>query len=163
MVETKSLAVQLQAPLVAERAEAARQLCLLGEEACDVAVALVRACGDENEQVVEWATAALEQLGPPPLEQLSDLANLTADTNPLVGYWAVTLIGRLGGDAAPATGALVATLQNSTDSAVKQRAAWALGKVPDASEATLAALDQAVQSSDPRLARLAAQARANCQ
>jgi HEAT repeat protein len=50
---------------VAKQAEAAEQLAQLGAEAQPAAVALVRACSNEDEEVREWITAALEEIGPP--------------------------------------------------------------------------------------------------
>ncbi len=65
-------------------------------------VPLARACGDQEETVREWAVAALEELGAPPVADLAVRASLLADQSVDVGYWAATLLRRLGEDAAPA-------------------------------------------------------------
>ena len=49
----------------ATRTQAAEELSRLGPEAAPAAVALVRACGDESEEVREYVVAALEEMGPP--------------------------------------------------------------------------------------------------
>ena len=112
----------------AERSRAAEQLCHLGAEAQEAIVALARACADEQEEVREWAVAALEDIGPPAVAELPALAALVTDQNRDVGYWAATLLGRLGAPAATAVPALTGALVGPADLAVRQRAAWALGQ-----------------------------------
>ncbi len=157
MSDVTLLARQLRAGQVAEQLRAAEQLAQLGADAAPAAVALVQAAGSA-EPVREWVVAALEQLGPPPTTAIAPLCDLTADPEERVGYWAVTLLGRLGAGAVNAGTALAAALERSPHWAVRQRAAWALERVKDASPPVLAALARAAASSDPRLARLARQA-----
>lgn len=150
-----SLIESLAAADPARRLEAAERLCRAGQAAAPATVPLVRACGDEDDQVREWSVAALEELGPPPRDALAHLVDLASDPHPLVGYWAITLLGRSGGDAAAATSALAGRLEAPGDPAVAQRAAWALGKIGPAAAAARPALERAAHSADPRLARLA--------
>jgi len=157
MSEVAVLAQQLQHKQVAVRAQAAEQLCHCGAGAAAAAVALVEASGDE-EPVREWAVAALEDCGPPPREAMDRLAGLVAHRHELPAYWAVTLLGRLGPAAAGVAPVLVTALTASPHPAVRQRAAWALGEIGDRQPATVAALERAKGETDPRLARLAAQA-----
>ena len=161
MSDVSVLTQQLHDKQVVVRARAAEQLSGQGEEARGASVDLVQACADE-ESVSTWAVAALEQLGPPPVEAIPQLVPLVASSHELVAYWAVTLLGRLESAAAAAGPALVSALalalEKSPHLAVRQRAAWALGQIGDRSAPTLAALEQATRASDPRLARLAAQA-----
>ncbi|REJ66136.1 MAG: hypothetical protein DWQ31_15730 [Planctomycetota bacterium] len=157
-MDVEQLAQKLGACGSLDRAEAAQQLCQAAEAARPAAVALVRAAGDEDESVQEWATAALEELGPPAEDDLSALAELTADANADIAYWAITLIGRLEGAGAGATGELAAALAAERPLNVRQRAAWALGRIgPGAVEAT-GPLTAAAADDDPRLARLASEA-----
>ena len=141
-----------------ERSNAAEQLSRLGPDARDAAVALVRACGDEAEEVCQWAVAALEELGPPSVSDLGELTPLLGDTNADVGYWAATLLGRPGAEAAAAASGLAAALSGPADIAVRQRAAWALGKIGPAAAEALDALKQTAADDDPRLARLSQRA-----
>jgi HEAT repeat protein len=157
MSDVTVLARQLQDRQVGVRAQAAEQLSRYGEEARVAAVELVQACGDE-EAVREWAVAALEELGPPLKDSVDKLRGLVDAPNELVGYWAVTLLGRSGSDAVSAAAALVSVLERSPHLSVRQRAAWALGQLGDRGPATVAALERATHDADPRLARLAAQA-----
>jgi HEAT repeat protein len=141
-----------------ERRQAAETLAQQAEAAQAAAVALVRVTGDDDEEVREAAVGALEDLGPPLVEQLGELAALVADPNADVAYWAVTLLGRLGTEAAAAVPALTAALEPPTAMAVRQRAAWALGNIGAAAAAARPALERAAREPDPRLARLASEA-----
>ena len=124
----------LTAPGPAVRCQAAEQLSRLGPDARSAAAALVQACGDESEEVREWAVAALEESGPPLASDAETLAGLLVADNADVGYWAATLLGRLGPDATPAVPALATavcfagcdaeqTLDRLTHPAPPQRAA----------------------------------------
>jgi HEAT repeat protein len=130
----------------------------MAEAAAPAAAQLVRACGDADEQVREQAVAALEDLGPPPAEAIGQLINLVAHGDPLVGYWATTLLGRAGEDAVSAVPALAGCLASPADLSVKQRAAWAIGKIGPAAASAREALNRAATDADPRLARLATEA-----
>ena len=123
-----------------------------------MAVPLVRACGDADDAVREQAIGALEDLGAPPIASLPELIELAAASEPLVAYWAITLLGRSGEDAAAAVDVLAAALAPGSDAAVAQRAAWALGRIGPAAATVAVPLRAAAASSDPRLARLAGEA-----
>jgi HEAT repeat protein len=157
--EISMLMLQLNDPAAGVRARAAEELARLGEEARGAAVPLVRAAGDRHEEVREWATAALEELGPPAPADLASLAELLASEEADVVYWAATLLGRLQFEAAPAAPALCAALHAQRPHNVRERAAWALGKIGrPAGDAAATALEQAAADSQPRLSRLAQQA-----
>ena len=140
------------------RTQAAEEISRLGSEAAPVAVALVRATGDDTEEVREYAAAALEEMGPPAVEDVGSLAALLSDSAADAGYWAATLLGRLEANAAPAVPLLSAAVTGSKDMSVRQRAAWALGQIGPPAGSALDALKQAAASDDPRLARLAQRA-----
>lgn len=156
--DVNELATQLGSTDPEIRGAAAERLARLGEAAAPAAVCLVRACGDAAEQVREQAVAALEDLGPPPREATGRLIDLVSDRDPLVAYWATTLLGRAGQDAATAVSALTRCLDSTADLSVRQRAAWALGKVGPAAASAREALGRAAGDADPRLSRLAAEA-----
>jgi HEAT repeat protein len=127
----------------------------LGREARAAAVPLVEACETEDDQLREWVAAALEELGPP---DVADVANLAAlvERSPLdVAYWAATLLGRLEDQAAAAVPNLAWALANHPEMAVRQRAAWALGKIGPAANRARDALTEAAENSNRRLASLA--------
>lgn len=140
----------------AKRLTAAKKLATMGEAAAPAAVALVEALDDESEEVLQQATAALEELGPPPLEHRTRLAELLSDENPDVGYWAATLLGRLKKEAEDTVADLCRTVEEHPEASVKERAVWALGQIgsPDARRT----LEEASQSSNRRLSRLAEKA-----
>lgn len=154
--DLRSLVAQLSSGKAAEQAAAAEALARLGSEAQPAAAALVAALGSEDASTRDWCVAALEDLGPPPADQITKLTKLAADKSLDTAYWAITLLGRAGGDAASAADALVHVLANSRELALRERAAWALGKMRAKSAST--ALREAAAGDNPRLARLAQQA-----
>jgi HEAT repeat protein len=158
MPDIPSLAARLTDPDPAARLAAAEQLAQAGDAAASAAVPLVRACGDVDDQVREQAVAALEDCGPPPATSIPDLVPLAGATDGLTAYWAITLLGRSGQDAAAAVGALTERLGSAAAPEVAQRAAWALGKIGPPAAGAAAALRSAAASADPRLARLATEA-----
>lgn len=158
MPDIAALTSALAADVPATRAEAAEALCRAGTDAVAAAVPLVKACGDADDQVREWAVAALEELGPPPPSAIHELTTLAGGAHALVAYWATTLLGRSGKTAAAATPTLVKSLESAGDPAVVQRAAWALGKIGPDAAAAKPALERAAAAADPRLARLAQEA-----
>lgn len=124
-----------------------------------LAVPLVTAAGDPSDAVAMLAADALERLGPPPKTALPELlALLRANEDGEMAFWAVTLIGRLGPDAASATEALCEQLLKSPFLPVRERAAWALARIGAAAASSAVALRIAADGGPPRLTRLATQA-----
>lgn len=155
--EIAALAARLGSSVAADRLTAAETLCRAGEAARPAAVSLVRGCDDVDSQVRDWCVAALEELGPPPETAVPDLTALLA-SGPLAAYWAATLLGRAGQAAGSAAVALGESLAAGIDPAVRQRAAWALGKLGPTATAARGPLAAAANDPDERLARLAAAA-----
>ena len=153
-----ALSKQLASTNAEHRAVAAEQLSQAGEDAAAAAVPLVAACGDADDRVREFAVAALEDLGPPLAADIPTLIKLVDSPDPLVAYWAITLLGRSGKTAAEAVAVLVACVESSADLSVRQRAAWALGKIGPAAGAARGTLKRAAGQGDERLARLANEA-----
>lgn len=127
--ELAELGLELAAFDVVRRVAAAERLARLAEGAAGVAVAIVKATGDEEESVREWAVAALEACGPPPACCCDELILLLDSPSLDVAYWAATLLGRLGQATAATTSALARSVANSPHSAVRRRSAWALEKI----------------------------------
>jgi HEAT repeat protein len=139
---------------VQRRRQAAANLAQNGVQSASV-TALIRAAGDEDEVVREWAVSALEDMGAPDASLLMGMVEMLDEPNEDIAYWAVTLLGRLGKPAAPAVAKLGSMVCSQRSLAVRQRAAWALQQIgPDAADA-LAALQMVSQSDDARLAPLA--------
>jgi HEAT repeat protein len=157
MEEINNWRAELQSPDLKLRTVAAERLCQAGSDASDAAVDLVRACGDD-EAVSNWAVAALEELGTPPISAVESLTALASDKNSLVAYWAATLLGRLGPDATDSQAKLASVLITSQEVAVQERFAWALGKIGVTSDEALKALSQVAKGDDSRLSRLAQEA-----
>ncbi len=158
--DVSQLAAELGHPDPIQRSCAAELLSSLGPDAQPAAVALVRACDDPTEEVREWAAIALDKMGRPSLADLEALASLVAeaDDNPHVGHWAATLLGRLREDAAPAVTVLASAVSGHSAMPVRERAAWALGKIGPPAAPSLKTLRQATCNPDRRLARIAQRA-----
>lgn len=136
------------------RAQAAADLAQLGPKAARAATALVWASGDESEEVRKWVVRGLECLGRPHPTDVERLSELLTDLNPDVAYWAATLLGRLGPDAAPAVQALASALV-LFPIAVRRRVAWALGEIGSLAASSLPSLRLAATDNDEELAELA--------
>ncbi|MDG2015126.1 MAG: HEAT repeat domain-containing protein [Pirellulaceae bacterium] len=139
------------------RAAAAEHLCQAGEGVAEAAVDLVKACGDE-ESVQVWAVAALEEMGPPPVSTIPQLIELANDHQSIVAYWAITLLGRAEDASSQSEGVLTELLLTAGDISVRERAAWALGRLGPESQAAIDALKTVADSDSVRLARLAEEA-----
>jgi HEAT repeat protein len=149
----------LASSAAADRRQAAEQLAIVPDAAA--AVSLVRACGDGDEQVREWAVAALEQMGVPDDADAVALAELLVAEQADVRYWAATLLGRLGEQASHSVEPLIHTLDTDQTPAVRQRAAWALGRMGRVAVPARESLTRAAAGGDVRLARLAKEALQN--
>ena len=157
MATASQLADQLASGDLPTRQAAASTLATLGPDAAPAAAALVDACG--TEALRDTCVGALEELGPPPVDQLPRLGELVGSLNVDAAYWAATLIGRSGEAAASHASQLVSVVVDETAPLpARERAAWALAKLGPTDAAAserLAAL--AADSSNPRLARLVAE------
>jgi len=136
------------------RQAAAEQLLRMGPDAAPAAAALVEAA-DSDEETRNLATAALEDLGPPPTSALASLVAVLQRSSLDAPYWAATLLGRLQADAASATPSLLAAAEQHGQAAVRQRSVWALGEIGPPAGAALPALERLSADADPRLASLA--------
>jgi HEAT repeat protein len=154
-MDTRRLARDLISGDVAARREAAESLAHRGSGSAAASLALIRAAADEDEEVAEWSVAALEDLGPPCEADLPGLAELLTHTPADTAYWAATLIGRSEAAAATCTGPLSDALQNHRETAVRERIAWALGRIGPAASAAAATIEALASEPNcpPRLAR----------
>jgi HEAT repeat protein len=156
--KVESLSQELNSSDPVRRRQAAEGLAQLADGARNAAVELARACDDPDEVVREWVVAALEQLGPPRPDDALALTSLVHAPAADVGYWAATLLGRLEGAASTAVAALGQAVAEHPQAAVRQRAAWALGRIGPAARDAAGTLQAAAASDDARLARLASRA-----
>lgn len=129
----ETLVKQLQDGDLPTQIMAAESLASLAEGAQPAIVALVQHCGSEDEDLRNWSTAALEQIGAPTTEQIDELALLASSANADVAFWAATLLGRAGPLAASATTILKQRSDDSAAPTVQRRAAWALDQIQAAS------------------------------
>jgi len=154
----ETLAANLESDSADTRAAAAEQLAQRGAEASAVAARLARACGDQDERVAEWGASALEEAGPPPAAQLNPLIEVLQEQNAGASYWAATLLGRLESAAAPAVEFLASAVADSPHASVRERSAWALGRIGTSATPALPCLQTAAGGQAARLARLAQEA-----
>ena len=157
-MDISELIHDLSSDIASEREAASEQLMTMGEDAVAAIVPLVRAISDSSETVRENAVGALEEIGVPDKGDLNALRELVDSHEVDVAYWAVTLIGRLGPRAEPAVEDLAHAVAASPAVHIRQRAAWALGKIGPLAAAAVPALQTATRSDDSRLAPLAQRA-----
>lgn len=150
---------QLLSPEVSFRIEAAEYFGKHPETVSAAIIPLCRAVVDDEEQVGQWATSALEDCGPPPVEERDALIDLLTDKHADVVYWAATLLGRLESEAQPAVSPLCGLATGHESANVRQRSLWALGKIGDRAEVVRAALADPLHQKNPRSARVAEQVR----
>ena len=122
------------------RLAAAEALAGVAADAQPAIVALVQALGSGDHEVINWCTAALEEVGPPAVSQIDDLKSLADSDVEDVAFWAITLLGRAGKRAENAVPVVAGRLADDAAPAVQARAAWALGKMGPAAAAALPAL-----------------------
>ncbi len=129
MSTTDTLLKQLHATDLPSQVTAAEELARLAEEAHPAIVALVQHCGSVDEDLRNWCTAALEEIGAPSMEQIDELALLASSANTDVAFWAATMLGRAGALASSATTVLIERSSDGTSPEVQKRAAWALEQI----------------------------------
>lgn len=114
-----------------------------------------------DESVREEVVSQLESFGAPPPELRVELTDRLADpkADSLQCYWCLTLLGRDANAATTAEASRIAQHLGAEKAIeVRQRAAWALGKLASVAAGTRTALAQAASDENPRLARLAQRA-----
>lgn len=153
--DVRSLVASLTSKDTATRREAAESLARVGPDAATVAVPLVQACGDDDEEVRNWVVAALEELPPPNASDAAALEAFINGENLDVAFWATTLLGRMEAAAAPTVPTLALAVVDHPELVVRERAAWALGKIGKPAAGAIPQLEAASTSEEPRLARLA--------
>jgi HEAT repeat protein len=153
--DLRSLAMSLASTDVVTRRETAESLAKAGPDAVTVAIPLVQACGDDDEEVRNWVVAALEELPPPNASDAAALEAFINGENLDVSFWATTLLGRMEAAAAPTVPTLASAVIDHPELVVRERAAWALGKIGKPAAGAIPQLEAAATSEEPRLARFA--------
>ena len=150
---------------LAARVNAARRLAQTATTPPDATAELVRALdGPFVEELFPWIEAALEKIEAPPVGQTDQLTAiidrfLHHSIRPDAAYWAATMLGRIGRNAASAIPALIALLDRVDHPNIQFKAAWALGKIGPAAKPAVPHLARAAANSGhPRLATFARQA-----
>lgn len=147
------LSCMLQSPDVSKRRQAAEYLSQNPDAAMELAVDLVKAIGDSDRQVMEYAVATLEELGEPAQVQLSQLASLVEGQSPDVEYWAITLIGRTGAASAEYASRLASVVASDAEPYVRERAAWAIARIGPAAASVRRSLEPYRSAEPSSLAR----------
>lgn len=153
--DLRSLVAALASTDVATRREAAESLARVEPDAVAVAVPLVEACGDRDEEVRNWVVAALEELPAPNASDLPALEGLVSRKNLDIAFWATTLLGRMEAAAASTVPTLAWAVVEHPELVVRERAAWALGKIGKPAADAIPQLEAAAASAHLRLARFA--------
>ncbi len=121
--------------------------------------AIINLAGSRDDEVRMWSAEALESSVQPQATDVLPLVGLLGRDvdDGEIGYWAATMLGRLGRDAASAAQALETCLRESMYLPARERAAWALSQVGDAAAIAIPTLREAAETAPPRLSRLAAE------
>lgn len=154
MSDITEMVRQLEEGSEEEQCEAAESLAQCGEPMGEAAIPLLSTLGAEDIELNEWVMAALEELGAPDADDLPMIIAFLQQPGD-AGYWAATLIGRMGEDGAMAVPHLRDALQSQADRIVRQRIVWALGKIGPAARPAREQLNQLAEESDMRMSRLA--------
>lgn len=159
MATVEQLLAELASGDPPSRRAAVETLSTLSADAQPAAVALVDCAGEAA--LIDTASGALEELGPPATRDLPALAERLKSPSGDTAYWAATLLGRAGHAAAPHAGELVAAVTSDrAPLAARERAAWALARLGPIDAATAAPIASfRVPVDAPRFARLVQDAR----
>ena len=124
--------------------------------ACTNLTEIFAAIQSEQEELVNWATEALENMGPPLKSDIVWLGEIASNDSPDVIYWAVTLLGRSEDSIDSVQDALtrvfVAAKSTPTN---RRRAILALAKVLTRNSNTELAIQSALNSDDSQLVSVA--------
>jgi hypothetical protein len=124
-------------------------------------VALLSRLDDADEETRENICSILESCGPLPVASRGEFVEQLRRTylSALPAYWCITLLARdVGGAVRNEADAIAAHLRSGNPLEVRQRAAWALRRLADVATATRAALEDAANDDNPRLAKQALKA-----
>ncbi len=116
---------------------------------------------DDDEELRAWASDALQTIQTTPHEMAATIAEQCANANAGIAAWACKLLTKTGSRASEFQAAIAACLRNHSELHARQQAAQALSEISGLSPASITALEEATQSNDPRLKRLATQALQN--
>jgi hypothetical protein len=115
----------------------------------------------EDETLQSYASEALENCGPPKLEQIPSLQAILQSENSSQIYWACTLLGRLGTKITESSIRLAVhqSLANvaersSLSLASRERSVWAISELGSVDPVVKARLNLLLSSASPRLKRL---------
>lgn len=115
--------------------------------------AIFAALESEQEEPMNWATEALENMGPPLMTDIAWLGTVASSKSPDAVYWAVTLLGRSDDPIDSVQDSIAgAVLASQSTPVIRRRAISALAKVQTRSKATESAIQSALKSDDSQLA-----------
>jgi HEAT repeat protein len=143
-----ALATALKDPEARVRERAARALGEFGPAAQAAFPTLVELVKGDDAAARKTALAVLDKLGPPGKERLAELKALLDRKAPLEArQYALTALGKLGGDAVGAVGVLAEAMQDP-EAKIRVRAAAALGDLGPAAREAAPALRAVLRKSD---------------
>src|SRR5262245_3877396 len=125
---------------VVRRRDAAHRLALADSVPRSSVLGLVDAASDSDDEGRNWVAEALERMGPTDVADVRQLADRLKLPGPDSAYWAATLLGRLGPEAAPAVTSLVQVLEHRSELAVRERAVWAIGQMGESAQDAISSL-----------------------
>jgi HEAT repeat protein len=155
--EIESLRLEFMHSDAARKMAAAETLLKTPDAARAFVPELLAGVAATDESLRETCVGALEGMGSPDKSSAKSIVPFLAGDE-LQGFWAATLLGRIGHEAAFAASQLAASLNSSSSMPVRERCVWALGQIGPAAIESLPVLVAAATSPSPRLARFAKEA-----
>lgn len=132
-----------------------QQLAAADGSAEKLVVELLTTLQDSDQEIRAWACDALQTIEVPPSESAACLAEFCKDSHVAVVAWACKLLARLGAGATEYQFAIADVLDTHPEISARQQAALSLSAIPGLNPESLAALERAAASDDPRLKRIA--------
>jgi HEAT repeat protein len=118
-------------PAVSVRRRAAGSLANIGPDAVSAVPELSRALADTDAEVQSRSALALSGIGPKASAAVPDLAKALRAKSAEVRLYSAEALSRIATNLEPAVDELVRLLKEDAEPNVRQRAVWALGRVPN--------------------------------
>jgi hypothetical protein len=148
-------AEHLRSDSIEDRVSALRQISSR-DSVRGLTIDIVVLSGSDDDDVRMWASEALESAVQPDPSELLRLIHLLESTRDSeICYWAATMLGRLGREAAASARVLDRCVRKSMYLPARERAVWALSQIGPAAEIAIPTLTEAAQTGPARLQRLA--------
>ncbi|MFK8115611.1 MAG: HEAT repeat domain-containing protein [Rubripirellula sp.] len=137
-----------------QQADVLRKLCNL-ESVHGICLQVIALSRSQDDDVRMWSAEALETSIQPTSADIPGLVQtLKTSDEADVCYWAATMLGRLGTEAASASQALAAFAETSEHLAAREQAVWALCQLGPAASHAILTMQRIAEDAPARLHRM---------